>query len=206
MFHNPASGPVARPEEPLYCPRDVERGCGDQGEVAGSEQLGQPEAVRHGRGAPQGPRQSRDLSGSYQRRVGPVSGGRQLGVWRRESDWRPTRTFRYCARVWPWRRSVVACRLHSSQPWDVFGAYRPPEPSDWLGGIACVQLPRDRAARWWFAPVVPPRGRNRARPSPREEPPCLPACQRSSTSLPSSASLGARSRDWAAPRSRPGSI
>lgn len=43
-------------------------------------------------------------------------------------------------------------------------------------------------------------------PSPREEPPCLPACQRSSTSLPSSASLGARSRDWAAPRSRAGSI
>ena len=61
----------------------------------------------------------------------------------------------------PWRRSVVACRLDSSQPWDVFGAYRPSEPSDWLGGIACVQLPRDRAARWWFAPVVPPRGRNR---------------------------------------------
>jgi hypothetical protein len=27
-------------------------------------------------------------------RVGPVSGGRQLGVWRRESDWRPTPTFR----------------------------------------------------------------------------------------------------------------
>jgi hypothetical protein len=49
----------------------------------------------------------------------------------------------------------------SSQPWDVFGAYRPPEPSDWLGGIASVQLPRDRAARWWFAPVVSPRGRNR---------------------------------------------
>jgi hypothetical protein len=48
-----------------------------------------------------GPRQSRDLSGSYQRRVGPVSGGRQLGVWRRESDWSPTRTFRYCARAWP---------------------------------------------------------------------------------------------------------
>jgi hypothetical protein len=60
-----------------------------------------------------------------------------------------------------WRRSVVDCRLDSSQPWDVFGAYRPPEPSDWLGGIASVQLPRDRAARWWFAPVVPPRGRNR---------------------------------------------
>ena len=92
---------------------------------------------------------------------GPVSGGRQLGVWRRESDWRPTRTFRDCARAWPWRRSVVACRLDSSQPWDVFGAYRPPESSDWLGGIAWVQLPRDRAARWWFAPVVPPRGRNR---------------------------------------------
>ena len=91
----------------------------------------------------------------------PVSGGRQLGVWRRESDWRPTRTFRDGARAWPWRRSVVACRLHSSQPWDVFGAYRPPDPSDWLGGIAWVQLPRDRAARWWFAPVVPPRGRNR---------------------------------------------
>jgi hypothetical protein len=49
----------------------------------------------------QGPRQSRDLSGSYHRHVGPVSGGRQLGVWRRESDWRPTRTFRYCARAWP---------------------------------------------------------------------------------------------------------
>jgi hypothetical protein len=49
----------------------------------------------------------------------------------------------------------------SSQPWDVFGAYRPPEPSDWLGGITSVQLPRDRAAPWWFAPVVPPRGRNR---------------------------------------------
>jgi hypothetical protein len=81
---------------------------------------------RSGRSA--GPRQSRDLSGSYHRRVGPVSGGRQLGVWRRESDWRPTRTFRYCARAWPWRRSVVACRLDNSQPWDVFGAYRPPEP------------------------------------------------------------------------------
>ena len=49
----PASGPVARPEEPLYSPRDVERGCGGQGEVAGSEQLGQPEAVRHRRAAPQ---------------------------------------------------------------------------------------------------------------------------------------------------------
>ena len=26
-------------------------------------------------------------------RVGPVSGGTQLGVWRPESDWRPSRTF-----------------------------------------------------------------------------------------------------------------
>jgi hypothetical protein len=58
-----------------------------------------------------GPRQSGDLSGSYQRRVGPVAGGRQLGVWRRESDWRTTRTFRYCARAWPWRRSVVPVAL-----------------------------------------------------------------------------------------------
>ena len=53
LSHSPASGSVARPEEPLYRPRDVERGCGGQGEVAGSEQLGQPEALRNEGGAPQ---------------------------------------------------------------------------------------------------------------------------------------------------------
>jgi hypothetical protein len=149
------AGAATREENRTACPAKLGSRCGRARWYTGEFRF------RMGQLLEQGPRQSHDLSGSYHRRVGPVSGGRQLGVWRRETDWRPTRTFRYCARAWPWRRSVVACRLDSSEPWDVFGAYRPPEPSDWLGGIACVQLPRDRAARWWFAPVVPPRGRNR---------------------------------------------
>jgi hypothetical protein len=38
LSHIPASGPVARPEEPLLS-KGRRRGCGDQGEVAGPEQL-----------------------------------------------------------------------------------------------------------------------------------------------------------------------
>src|SRR5512133_3902046 len=106
----------------------------------------------------------------------------------------------------PWRRSVVACRLDSSQPWDVFGAYRPSEPSDWLGASHPSNCRGIAPPDGGLLPLSRRSAGIGAWPSPREEPPCLPACPRSSTSLLSSASLGARSRDWAAPRSRAGSI